>query len=312
MAAAHRHRLGYWSAVVVALAAVAAGVVIAVNGYSASGPDAAVSGYFAALQRADAPAALGYGTLPAGPRTLLTSAVLREQRKIAPIGDVRVRTIARQGGTATVAVSYTVGFAGQPQVVTDRVQVHRDGHDWRLGRTAADVGVSLHQAADRAAILGAQLPHGAVAMFPGALPVAFDTPDLRLDPAASVVTLSGRSALAPQVELTGAGRNAVAAAVRSALRTCLSAAAGPRCPVPSDRYVPGSIRGTLSSLGHLTLSVDDDRQGVVDVSGSARVGSASYRALDFDNQPVAHTGTVTLPLVAKVPVRGALIWTGAA
>jgi hypothetical protein len=313
MTAPRRHRLAYWTAFVVALAAVVAGAVIAVDGYAQSGPDAAVSGYFAALEHADAPAALSYGAMPPGPHTLLTSAVLRQQQQIAPIAHVQVHTLARHGGIATVAVSYTLGFFGHPRQVTDRLQVHRTGHDWMLARTTVNVGVRLHQAVDRASILGTRVPRGGISIFPGALPVGFDTPNLRLDPAASTVTLSSGGTLAPSVELTGTGRSAVLAAVRSALRSCLARDPDPRCPVPSDRYVPGSIRGKLAGLAHVSLSVEHDPFGVVHVSASGRVGHATYRTLDFDNQPMPHTGTVTLPITARVAVHPPLtvIWTGA-
>ena len=60
----------YWSAVVLAVAVLAGGAVFAYLGYrSTAGPDGTVRGYFAALARADAPAALGFGRLPAGPPT---------------------------------------------------------------------------------------------------------------------------------------------------------------------------------------------------------------------------------------------------
>ena len=51
----HRHRGLYWSAVLLALAALVGGSAFAYRAYEqTSGPDGAVKGYFAALSRSDA------------------------------------------------------------------------------------------------------------------------------------------------------------------------------------------------------------------------------------------------------------------
>src|SRR4051812_31040755 len=97
----------YWIAVLVALAGLVGGAAYAYVAYRAtSGPDGAVKGYFAALARSDAPAALAFGDVPAGPHELLTSAVLAEQQRIAPLHHVQILDVSRSGGAASVRYSY--------------------------------------------------------------------------------------------------------------------------------------------------------------------------------------------------------------
>lgn len=298
-----RHRGLFAAAFAVAVAALVGGSVMAVRAYRATAsPAAAVTGYFAALQRADAPAALGFGELPPGPRSLLTSPVLAAQQRIAPIRAVSVVSVDQTGSTATVAVTYTLGFAGGTRTVQDRVPVIYRGHAWRLTRTAALTQLHLAEAVDRASILGAGVPDGAVLLFPGAVPIGFDTPYLQLDAASSIVTLSGSRATDPSVQLSAPGRTAMLAAVATALRACLGAAGtpDPRCPVPSDRYVPGSLRGSFSGadLARLSLGVTADPAGVVRIGGAPLPVTGTYQVLDFNNQPLPGSGTVALPLSA--------------
>src|ERR1700753_1320051 len=101
----------YWTAVLIAVGALAGGAVIASPGYSATaGPDGAVRGYFDALARSDAPAALAFGGLPPGPRDMLTSQVLAEQQQIAPLRNVQIHDVRQDGSQATVRYSYRLGF----------------------------------------------------------------------------------------------------------------------------------------------------------------------------------------------------------
>ena len=300
---ARRHRGLFRAALAVALAALVGGSVVAVRAYQASSsPAAAVTGYFAALQRADAPAALGFGALPPGPHALLTSAVLAAQQRIAPIRDVSVVSVDRSGDDATVGVTYTLGFATGARLVQDRVPLVYRGHAWRLVRTAAATQLHLAQAADRASILGSGVPDGAVLLFPGAVPISFDTAYLQLDAASSIVTLSGAGATDPTVQVSAPGRAAVLDALAAALHACLGPAAtpDPRCPVPSDRYVPGSLRGSFpaAALARVPLGVADDPAGVIRIDAAALPVTGRYQLLDFNNQPLRRSGTVALPLTA--------------
>ena len=297
-----RHRGLFWSAIVLALAALVGGSTFAYVTYAAtSGPDGAVKGYFAALARGDAPAALGFGDLPSGPTELLTSSVLRAQRTLAPIRHVEVISTDETGDAATVSVRYELGFSEGAQQVDEEVPVIRRHGSWRLARTAASTQLRLQQAGDRATILGGRVPDGELLIFPGAVPVRFDSPYLRLAAATSSVELAARSQTQLTVQLTQAGRDAVRASVRAALRACLSgsATADPRCPLPASRAVPGTLRATVSAaaVSRAVIELGQSSSGVVAISGTVKL-VGRYAALDFENQPVARRGTVSLPLTA--------------
>ncbi len=298
-----RHRGLFWVAVLAALVAFVGGGAFAYVTYAATaGPDGAVKGYFAALARGNAPAALGFGDLPAGPHELLTSTVLRAQRKIAPIRHVRIAGTQRSGDTAKVTVAYDLDFADSTQHVSDDIAVRRHKGSWRLERTAATTELQLQQASDRATVLGGAVPEGTVLVFPGALPITFDTPYLRLAPTTRSVDLDAHDTMDLSVQVTAEGRRATEAAVVAALRNCLSggARADPRCPVPSSRAVPGTVRASVRAADVrqvASVKLAATSRGLITISGQLSI-RAHYTALDFENQPIARTGVVTLPLRA--------------
>jgi hypothetical protein len=298
-----RHRGLFWSAVLAAVIALVGGSAYAYVSYAATaGPEGAVKGYFAALARGNAPAALGFGDLPPGPHGLLTSRVLRAQRAIAPIRHLRVTGTRRSGEAATVSVRYDLDFADGRRQVSDDVRVLRRDGSWRLARTAAVTELSLAAARDRATVLGGAVPDGSVLVFPGAVPITFDTPYLRLTGATRSVVLSAQGDTDLTVEVTAAGRAAAETAVVAALRNCLSggARADPRCPVPSNRTVPGSVRATVRAADVrrvVSVRPATSSRGIIMISGRL-VLDARYLALDFENQPVRKTGPVVLPVRA--------------
>jgi hypothetical protein len=295
-------RAWYWIAVLAALAAVVAGVAIAYLGATADrGPAGTVADYFAALRRGDAPAALALGDVPDGPHDLLTSAVLAEQQRLAPIEAVSIGATDRTGSRASVTVRYRLGFPGAPRQVTDTVPTVERGGRWQLARTVVAVTLRLTQAVDRASVLGAPLPDGTTLLFPGAVPVRFDSPYLALAPG-SAVSFAGPGEDDLQVQVTPAGRAAVLGAVATALRRCVQAGADPRCPLPSERFVPGSLRGSVGGdlADRLTLSVPPGAEAAIRVAGQVRF-TGRWRALTFENVAVARSGEVELPVAAAVP-----------
>jgi hypothetical protein len=298
---ARSHRGLYWAAVLLSLVLVVAGGIVAYLGYTAtSGPDGAVKGYFAALQRGDAGSALAFGDIPPGPHTLLTGTVLKEQQRIAPIKSVQVVSVQHDGSSrATVTVHYDLDFPDGAQRITDEVPVIKDGSSWDLVRTAIPTQIELTHALERATIAGAGIPAGLTLLFPGALPITFDTPYLQLG--AGVVTFATRSQVDATVEVSPAGRTAVADAVSSALRRCVSSGGRGYCPLPSDRYVPGSLEGRLLAgvAERMTLAVDPAAAGVIDIGGTVPF-RGRYGKLDFDNVPSTRYGTIALPLTATV------------
>jgi hypothetical protein len=302
-----RHRGLFWAAILAALAALVGGSLFAYVTYAATaGPDGAVKGYFAALARSDAAAALGFGELPPGQHQLLTSTVLRAQQHIAPIRDVQIVATDESGDTATVAVRYHLAFADASQQAVDDIKVLRHKGSWRLAQTATSTQLNLREAGDRASIVGGSVPDGEVLIFPGAVPITFDTPNLTLAAATSSVTLSAQAQTDLTVQVSAIGARAVDTALAVALRACLAGGphADPRCPLPSSRAVPGSLRAAATAAAvrraaHVSLA--SSAAGVLTVSGTIRL-LGRYTALDFNNLPLAKRGRVTLSLRATAYV----------
>ncbi|HET6876668.1 MAG TPA: hypothetical protein VFH38_04000 [Jatrophihabitans sp.] len=285
---------------VLAVLLLGAGICLAVLGHAAgSGPEGVVRGYYAALERADAPAALGYGTVPKGPRALLTSAVLAEQQRIAPMSGFEVRQTWRSGARAAVRVAYTLGFAGGAHRVGDTVRLRQRDGVWRLTRVAVRTQLSLTAAGQRAAILGARVPRGYVLLFPGAVPIRFDTPYLTLAPGAGSVAFHSPPSTPIRPVVSWRGRSAARDAVRGALQRCWHRpSAGTGCPQPAGRFVPGTLRGTLLEAPRLEIRLDASAVGVLDVTGRVRA-RLHYRKLTFRNREVPGVGTFAVPLHAR-------------
>ncbi|MGI8679274.1 MAG: hypothetical protein ACR2LX_11415 [Jatrophihabitans sp.] len=295
-----RHRAVFWGALVVAVAVLAAGVVIAVVGYiETSGPAGTVRGYFAALARSDAPAALAFGRTPAGERELLTSRVLAEQQRIAPIGDVSIGSARRSGNTAQVDVHYTLRFFHKPQKLTDTIEVRQLGGDWRLVATAVETSIGVEQAPQRASILGAAVPRGKVLMFPGAVPIRFDSPYLTLKASDDLVSFASGPTADVYVDVSDAGEKAVITALTAALRPCLTGGKDPRCPQPTGRTIPGTVKAAPAGpvADKLSVDVGNDPEGTLDITGTVHV-TGTYRSLGFDNRTNTKTGAFDVPVHA--------------
>lgn len=310
-----RHAAAFWSAVIAASLLLGGGVLVAALGYGATaGPDGAVRGYFAALARSDAPAALAFGDLPSGPHTLLTSTVLREQQRIAPMRQFSIKSTRRDGTRATVTIDYTLEFPGDRQQITDTVQVRETDGSWRLVRAAIPTQLEVVRAAQRATIVGAGIPEGTVLVFPGAVPIRLDTPYLELEAAEDSVSFTAGPTTQVSATVSEAGKKAVRSAVSVALRSCLDGSSRDRrCPQPTERCVPGSLRGALvGAIGDdLTVDLDQTATGTLDITGGVRVRvRGTYRKLTFRNRTVVGSGQLRLPIRASAYAVGPLqiVW----
>ena len=289
-----RHRVLFWSGMGVALAALAAGTVVAVTGYvSQSGPDAVVRSYFAALDRGDAQSALGYGDVPSGNRAYLTDEVLKAQLAIAPI--TSLRTAPEVGGR--VMIDYSIGGTK----ISDAVpMIKRDGR-WRLVATAVRSSLTLSAASQRATFAGTAVPSGPSLLFPGSLPIRFDTPDLTVSGTAVARFSSGTAVNHLTVAVSPSGRNAVSAALVTALNKCVAPSGrSPLCPGPSAlgvRSVPASLRGTIDGTPTVQTDVAPEADGKLLISGTAKV-NGSYQSLDYQNQVTVVTGPVDVAFKA--------------
>ncbi len=303
----------YWAGVFVAVGLIATGVTVAVLGYAdTAGPDGAVRGYFAALTDADAPTALAYGMVPDGSHTLLTDEVLREQQRIAPLQDATITGVRRHGDTATVAVRYVLAFPDLALPISAEIQVHKSSGEWRLDRVAIPVRLRASEGSQRQSVLGSALPTGTVLLFPGALPISLDTRYLQLDPSVDNVAFDSPPLINVNLAVTAAGRAAFTRATLAAVRTCVTGPRDPACPLPDERYVPGSVRGSVDGGLRATIVslVPGEAVGSMDLTGRATV-DGSYLRLNFHNRQVAGHGRVDISVhavayaVAPVQVRWA-------
>jgi hypothetical protein len=298
--------------VVVGVALLVGGGVIAGIGLATSpAPATVVRDYLAAVARADAPAALSYGDVPRGPRTFLTSTVLHEQTSIAPLGGVTVTSTTVHGDRATVGVHYTLGFPDDPITTATTVALHRSSGTWRLDEAAVSVQMIPNTAQQRLTMLGRPLPGFAVLLFPGALPVRADSPYLELAPALDDVSFTGPAKLHVAVRISATGEAAVTATVEAMLHRCLSGHGAATCPLPNERYVPGSLHGSIT--GPLTGFADlgqHDPAGLLRYAGTVNF-TGRWQALDFDNVARPGSGRVKLDVravgYAVAPLR--LRWT---
>lgn len=298
-----RHRAVFWIAVVASLAAAGSGGYIAVTAYQEeTAPETVVRDYFAAVARGDAAAALAYGDLPAGEPDLLTTDVLTAQRAIAPISRLTVDVSVGPGDTATARVRYDLGFASGAQTVDDAVPLVRAGRTWRLAATAVPVTIEIANAGNRATVAGAAVPDGEHLVFPGALPVAFDTENLGLDEASRVVRFAVSRSAVEVAELSAAGERAVLEAFDAALERCLDGTSSTLsiCPRPEDaRAVPGSVRATLAQppSDSAATRMRPGADGLVWVVAELTI-TGEYQRLDFNNQRVTKAGEITIELTA--------------
>jgi hypothetical protein len=299
-----RSRAVFWVAVLVAVLLLIGGSVVAATSYgAASGPDDVVLAYFGALRDGSASRALAYGDLPAGSRALLTGDVVQLQSRIAPIDDVAVVAVSRAVDQATVTLQYQLGFATGPEEITDTIPlVHRAGR-WRLAEAAVPMTMHFQRAQHRLAVATATIPSGTVLVFPGAIPVTFDTPSLQLAADARVVRFRRTAASVLPVDLSPTGRTQITAALSGAVRRCVTSADA-RCPLSTlppgaQPVIPGSLRGSVRGdlARTMTVRLANGPDGRVDITATATV-VGSYQQLDFENVPVTRSGTVTVPLRA--------------
>ena len=285
----------YRAAVVLAVLVTAGGAAYAYAGSrAATEPADVVRAYFAALARGDAAGALGYGTVPPGPRAYLTDRVLAEQLRVAPIEDVRVGPVRG----SNVAVALRLGFAGGSVPVRSRIGVQRDGSGWRLRQVAVAVAVRLDRARQRATLAGTSLPSRAVLLFPGALPLRFDSPGLQVTGAPDDVWLGPPVLRTVGVGLSPAATRSYRAALAAALRACLAPGAQPDCPLPaSGRYEPGRLRGQAIDPFRVRIGLDANPDGLVRFDGTVDF-RGTYRRLDFANVAQTHQGRLTLAVHA--------------
>jgi hypothetical protein len=309
-----RYQHMFWFALLLATAVMLASASIAVGAYQGAGdPATVVRSYFAAVAAGDAAGALGYGDLPTGRHDLLTADVLAAQNAVAPISDLVVLRVQHGGANlASVEIGYTLDFASGPTITVDTVALARHGHDWRLAQSAVPEHVSPGNGSTLATFAGAAVPTGDYAMFPGAVPITYHTPNLEADSSSRVVRFAGTGSMEVNAQVTAAGRRAIAPAVNAALAACLAGKGAPQalCPVPDpETAVPGSLRGRTTGKAGVGLQlIVTSSDGEIDISEEATV-SGTYQSLDENNLASAVTvKSVGLRAHSFATAPGKIVW----
>lgn len=273
------------------------------------GAGATARHYFQALADGHAASALGFADVPpnGSSASYLTDKVLAQQLKLASISDVQVGATRESGAHASVAVSYLLRFADGSRRQQDTVTLARHGSTWRLDAVAVTTRLTSSLAArDRLTFAGRPLPSAAVAVFPGALPLATDTAALTLTQDTAVRLADDGTSTNLALAVSAPARTQVVAGLTSALRSCLvSTSTDPFCPIVyGGRPVPGSMHGSLISpidVNTTTITLSAQGKGILDVTAVADV-KVQWSVWDFNNQVVSRQQATKLPLSAVASV----------
>ncbi|GAA3613559.1 proline-rich domain-containing protein [Microlunatus ginsengisoli] len=194
------------------------------SGLSTAPPSAtaadAVRAYFAALTSNDADAALALGVDRPDEKALLTSAVLAESNRIAPIRDVTVTDTSDPGG-GTVSVSYRIGATA----VRESMPVVKVGDEWRLGRTYTwlDLATATAYGRNPVVVNKVRLSRTTAGVFPGTY--AFASASRYTSLSSRSVTVAGLtrtpSTTALRLQLTKVGVDQVRNAARKSVTSCM-------------------------------------------------------------------------------------------
>lgn len=278
----------------------------------AHSPRRVVAQYFTALRSGNAADALALAaTVPKG--EYLTEVVLKQQLAIAPLTDLVIDRPQVHGRSATVPVSYRLGFSSGTKQVTDTVQLVAHGSSWRLSKVAVSIHLSTAgSGSERLTFAGRALPAKPVLVFPGAAPVATDNAAIEEvgQPIASLVDDGADVGLAAEITDTAAAR--LDKSLSAMLSDCLNGVSkDPNCPVPDEaRPIPGTLRG-VESAGSKPAKAELATSGDGKINLSADVTiEGSWQDWDFNNQTVGKTGKaqVELHAVASVSDLNTVYW----
>ena len=314
---ARRRRPGlFWFALLVsAVVFVGAGTVAVVSYYANPSPTDVVTGYFSALAADNAKGALAYGDVPAGDHRYLTAEVLKQQLAVAALGPAQMLDSTEAADTASVSVHYSLKFSSGSKSVADVVKLVKRSGRWRLANSAIVSNISLAEAGHRMSFAGTTPPDGPTIVFPGALPLHFDTPNLEVESDEAAVSFAQAPDHQLDVELSPAGTQAVQTAVNMAVAACLATTSTDAlCPAPAAvsgaRVVPGSLHGGdptgLTMTTHVTTSDD----GLISVEGSFDT-DGTFTTLDYNNVATPSKGSVSVDFAAQCYITdpNTIMWT---
>ena len=236
-------------------------------------PDGAVRGYFAALQRGDAPAALAFGDVPKGVHTLLTDRCWPSSSASRRSAASRVVSTAQHGDRATVRVRYTLGVPGRRRSRSRTTcGCGTTGGAWHLVRAAVATKLYLPAALQRATIVGRRHTRRYGADVPGRRADPASTRRTsQLDPATASVSFASPATTEVTTRVSHAGRRAVTARRRRQdheVPVRRRRGPAPNCPLPAERYVPGTCAARSSATPR---AASDHRPGADDSRPARRL-----------------------------------------
>lgn len=270
-----------------------AGIAIAksVGGGGGGGkgsPGATVKAYFAALQAGDAKKALSYGKEGPASTVLLTDEVLRKQRELAPIKDVKIVS-ETDGFMGSVHLTVTIGEVSYDE----NLNLEKVGDEWKLQTAAVQLKPYSSYDSDKknVTILGKPLPaSGVVYVFPGALDLG--SANKNLVPQQEKISVGDNKGQAP---VDGLSRYSVGSTFSIAFGLSDSAKTSAReqiatkysaCAASKDRYPSGCPQSDFSGEnGTYTWTAPSVQD--IDLGETVRDGEVSFR----DNRPWTFTAT---------------------
>ncbi|MGC5023788.1 hypothetical protein ACLQ3K_03455 [Tsukamurella sp. DT100] len=268
-----------------------AGIAIAKSvggGGDTGSPGATVKAYFAALQAGDAKKALSYGKEGPASTELLTDEMLRKQRELAPIKDVKIVS-ETDGFMGSVHLTVTIGEVSYDE----NLNLEKVGDEWKLQTAAVQLKPYSSYDSDKKniTILGKPLPaSGVVYVFPGALDLG--SANKNLVPQQEKISVGDNKGQAP---VDGLSRYSVGSTFSIAFGLSDAAKTSAReqiaakysaCAASKDRYPSGCPQSDFSGEnGTYTWTAPNVQD--IDLGDTVRDGEVSFR----DNRPWTFTAT---------------------
>lgn len=258
------------------------------GGGDGDSPGATVKGYFAALAAGDAKKALSYGKEAPASTELLTDEILRKQRDLAPIKDLKIVS-ETAGYTGTVHLTVSIGDVAYDE----QLNLEKVGESWKLKTAAVQVKPYLSTDSDKQylTILGKPLPASGVAyVFPGALDLGSTNKNLAAQkPKYSSRDDQGQATVKGLSAYSVGSMVSVAFGLSDAAKTSARqqiAAKYSACAASKDRWPSGCPQSDFSGEnGTYTWTAPNVDE--IDLTDTVRDGSLTFR----DSRPWAFTAT---------------------
>lgn len=277
---------------VVLVIALIAGIAIVKSIGGGSGdtgsPGGTVKAYFAALQAGDATKALSYGKEAPASTELLTDEVLRKQRDLAPIKDLKIVS-ETSGYSGSVHLTVTIGEVAYDE----ELNLEKVGDDWKLATAAVQLKPYSAYDSDKknVTVLGKPLPaSGVVYVFPGALDLG--SVNKNLAPQREKISVGDNKG---QASVKGLSRFSAGSSFSIAFGLSDAAKASARqqiaakyaeCAASKDRFPAGCPQSDYSGEnGSYTWTAPNAQD--IDLSDTVRDGQLRFS----DNRPWTFTAT---------------------